>query len=54
MIKWQKLESESQALGVYRTKVPGGWLVWAHWEKNPGTMTFLPDPDHKWDGKSLP
>jgi len=53
---------------IYRTKIPGGWLVlmrqhdfqfesvsdtygygWGY-----GGMTFVPDPDHKWDGSSLP
>jgi hypothetical protein len=34
-----------------RTKVPGGWLVL--WEAS-GSMTFYPDPEHKWDGNSLP
>ena len=34
---------------IYRAKIPGGWLV--------GTMdvfSFVPDPNHEWDGSSLP
>lgn len=45
---------------VYRSKVPGGWLVFmvdngsdgdAGWGY--GGATFYPDPEHKWDGGSL-
>lgn len=37
---------------VYRAKILGGWLVGL-----PGSgqgTTFVPDPEHKWDGNSLP
>ena len=39
---------------TYRARVPGGWLVsvWAGtMEKHGmgGGLTFLPDPDDKWD-----
>lgn len=48
---------------MQRAKVPGGWLVyvfghgysyrsrsiWGH-----GGLTFYPDPEHQWDGNSLP
>ena len=53
---------------VKRLKVPGGWLV--RWHKfsmaynaeqgrdtataGAGGMTFYPDPEHAWDGNSLP
>ena len=35
----------------FRAKIPGGWLV-----GNPNAdsgLTFVPDPEHKWDGNSL-
>lgn len=35
---------------IARAKVPGGWLVLYNKEN----MTFLPDPNHKWDGSALP
>jgi len=41
------------------TKVPGGWLVAATDARiglgngSGAGLTFLPDPEHKWDGKSL-
>lgn len=45
----------------WRAKVLGGWLVWAEAQVNVGTgvgvvsgLTFVPDPDHEWDGGSLP
>lgn len=34
-----------------RAKVPGGWLV-ATFERS--AITFVPDPQHVWDGSSLP
>ena len=45
---------------VYRSKVPGGWLIYAYGESNEeampsahGGLTFCPDPTHQWDGTSL-
>jgi hypothetical protein len=37
----------------YRAKVPGGWLVYLADREGVG-LTFYPDPDHKWDGGTLP
>ncbi|HYY95648.1 MAG TPA: hypothetical protein VE713_14190 [Pyrinomonadaceae bacterium] len=50
---------------IYRAKVPGGWLVamkythsevqgnavndWA-WGYGYGGLTFIPDPNHEWQG----
>ena len=55
---WQELNSSRAEAGVfnlnwvvYRTKVPGGWLVLVM--HNTSGLTFFPDPDHKWDGASL-
>lgn len=39
-----------------RAKVPGGWLVFnqaRNWGRSYSGMTFLPDPDHRWDGTSI-
>lgn len=38
---------------VYRTKIPGGWLVVVSQQEGCGA-TFVPDPEHRWDGNSLP
>ncbi len=39
-----------------RSKVPGGWLIAAISTTNREChgLTFYPDPDHTWDGSSLP
>jgi hypothetical protein len=47
---------------IHRSKIPGGWLVETYRRStgNSATissgvgLTFVPDPDHKWDGASLP
>lgn len=31
-----------------RARISGGWLVCSH-----SSVTFVPDPDHSWDGGSL-
>jgi hypothetical protein len=36
---------------VDRAKIPGGWLV--RTISDGLAMTFVPDPDHLWDGSSL-
>jgi len=48
----------------YRTKIIGGWLVEVSRQTTGGTggqgggagvgLAFVPDPEHKWDGNSLP
>lgn len=54
---WEQLESSRADGGVFkldwqvhRTKVPGGWLVLVI--HNTSGLTFYPDPDHRWDGRS--
>ena len=55
---WHKLNSSSAGgeffkLGdVYRAKVPGGWLLLV--TNNARGLMFYPDPEHSWDGGSLP
>jgi len=52
---WEVLKSEAGKdripIAVLRAKVPGGWLVHT---KAAGGLTFLPDPNHEWDGSSPP
>ena len=42
---------------TYRLKVPGGWLIML-WLQDTCTgalsTTFVPDPEHKWEGTPLP
>ncbi|OGP49154.1 MAG: hypothetical protein A2Y79_11160 [Deltaproteobacteria bacterium RBG_13_43_22] len=73
MLKLEKLEQDREfkdqmpVFNVYRSKIPGGWLVFMYnleYEKDTtlqlaygwgyGGVTFVPDPEHKWDGSSLP
>lgn len=52
MINWEVLKSNASGT-IYRAKVPGGWLVRMSGYEAEG-LTFYPDPDHEWDGSSLP
>jgi len=59
VIDWEDLKSSRTPGGlsfhVYRARVPGGWLVYVHLDPDcGGGVTFYPDKDHKWDGRSLP
>jgi len=47
-LRWETIASSHYV--VLRTKVPGGWLVAAG--AGP-SLTFYPDPEHRWDGTSL-
>jgi hypothetical protein len=37
-----------------RAKIPGGWLVYATTSGDAASLVFVPDPEHQWDGASLP
>ena len=39
---------------AYRSRVPGGWLIFTYTPGRGGLcgVTFLPDADHAWDGGS--
>lgn len=41
-------------LVIYRSKVPGGWLIGSLGSTRDTALSFYPDPDHKWDGNSIP
>ena len=45
-VEWE--EVPTRRLYVFRLAVPGGWLV----KVNEG-LTFLPDPEHAWDGGAV-
>jgi hypothetical protein len=47
-----KILSFSFVPKIMRSKVPKGWLVAEGVGK--GTIAFVPDPNHEWDGNSLP
>ena len=56
MLKWQGVETGDQFITTERAAVPGGWLV-RGWSARFGGfgmgLTFMPDPDHAWDGSSV-
>lgn len=52
MLKWEQLAS-SEFKNVYRTSVPGGWLVAIYWGGDTFSTSFVPDSDHGWDGSSV-
>jgi hypothetical protein len=55
-LQWQRLRSdEPTGYLLYRSKVPGGWLIAVSPQSSitSGTsITFLPDAEHNWDGSS--
>ena len=57
-LKWERLAWNPQWGTTYsRCKVPGGWLVESLYSSANGIgkgLTFVPDPEHRWDGNSLP
>ncbi len=49
LVEWKEMRSSGALLSVYRTKVPGGWLVYAcNGYHHHGGLTFYPDPAHSW------
>jgi hypothetical protein len=53
-IDWEPIES-GKGLTVLRVRVPGGWLVYASNNfHHHGGLAFYPDPEHQWNGGSLP
>jgi hypothetical protein len=53
---WQKLTSESGPRHTCRAKIPGGWLLAVREYGVDGIgagVTFIPDPNHEWDGNSI-
>jgi hypothetical protein len=60
VLKWEVIKCEmtpkgflSMAPETMRAKVPGGWFILAAIGAAGGSF-FYPDPEHLWDGASLP
>ncbi len=57
-IKWHRINGKYLHEGKWgksndstlRAKIPGGWLVRDTRDRG---ITFVPDPQHAWDGNSL-
>ena len=45
-----RINTTSASFAIYRSKVPGGWLVAV---RPHDSLTFVPDPQHEWDGGSV-
>ena len=62
MLIWEEVESAAAKRGIFadpapnvmRAKVPGGWFVRTYVASAVGSAFFYPDPEHLWDGSSLP
>jgi len=55
-LAFNRLPTNSQSHWIERAKIPGGWLVTSgrpYDEKPIVSITFVPDPNHEWDGKSI-
>lgn len=57
-IVWEELENENDPIiHIFRAKIPGGWLL--NLKESTSSrgaaigLTFIPDPNHEWDGNSL-
>jgi len=49
-LKWERIAKDSLGLPeVLRAKILGGWLVLTGFG-----ITFVPDPEHRWDGGAMP
>ena len=59
ILMWWDIKSGGHAdsfLRIKRAKVPGGWLVTTSvnmGRESASGITFMPDPNHEWDGNSL-
>lgn len=63
LLHWEKLcigepKHELMYSTVHRCSVPGGWLVALLWstghQAGGPALAFVPDPEHVWDGNSIP
>ena len=61
VLVWETVKSEGMEKEIFaptapatlRAKVPGGWFVQVSAGAGGGAF-FYPDPEHNWDGSSLP
>jgi len=61
-MNWERIECEREpsrgsirSFGpMWRAKIPGGWFVVIGSPEGEAGVAFYPDPEHEWDGNSLP
>ncbi len=52
-VHWEHLQTDASDLFMYRTRIPGGWLIYVgDTGAGGGGVTFFPDPKHEWNGPS--
>ena len=53
-MEFSKIEGRRPEFTIYRAQIPGGWLVTQGLRSDErSSMTFVPDPNHEWDGNSV-
>jgi hypothetical protein len=59
MLVFEPIQAQSMGwltstVPVLRANIPGGWLVAAMFgTAGSGSLCFVPDPEHRWDGSSV-
>ncbi len=48
-----RIFGEPLRVSMWRTKVPGGWFVYASRAEN-GSLLYYPDPEHQWSSSETP
>lgn len=57
VLNFVMLPTRNLGTPLLRAKIPGGWLLASSSPEGKTVvrvLTFVPDPDHAWDGTSLP
>lgn len=59
MIMWEEITDsifnawkQARFEGLYRAKVPGGWLILLRTSHVHNVINFYPNQNHEWDGSS--
>ncbi len=55
-LEWEVLVSsviERYPVSISRCPVPGGWLIFVCRKDDQSGLTFMPDPNHSWDGSGV-
>ncbi len=54
-MRWDRLgRDDHEGVSATRAKVPGGWMVFVIHQGEPAGALFYRDPNHRWDGETLP
>jgi hypothetical protein len=56
-IEWEALACSTidmYPVSFSRCPVPGGWLIFVTRKQGESGLSFMPDPNHSWDGSGSP